>query len=634
MKKAIRQFLDKVSQYNRLVDDYKRAKDVSPDHGLAYVSWGLELAQEGRLEDALEKFRQAADITPNRPEPFLNWGVALAKMNRLDEALLKFQAAIERDPKMASAYTLWGAVLMDFGKHDEAKIQYEKAISLAPQSGDPYANWGISLARQGLYHEAIQKFKQSLAIQSYQPQVYFMWGAVLAELQDYDSAIEKFKLTLRFLPKHAEAYYFWGVVLNQLGRYEEALEKSKKALQLELEKPEAYLSQGDIFANLNRLDFAISNYRHATMLKPDFADAYLGWGVALCRQQQYEEGYAKLAKCQELQPGNVDVHRHWGEALLEQERYAEAIEHLRAAMALDEEHVETLLNLAMALMKTCQTDEAIALLFEVEKRERWNPQAQYLLGTHFLNMGDLEASATHLEKALEEKPDFEDAAVNLALVLCERGDTLEAVRRMRPIIRRLPDSARINFYYGTILYRHGDHKDAIAKYQKAILLQPQYVEARIGLAEVYLCLDELAEVDALLSALLTELSGPSCIPALFLLGVCRIRQADQAPTEALKRHLDEEALACFEKVLGFDPFHVDSLANQALMQGRLHSVAAMNQAFEALLSRSSEALKALLLYYWSKSLEQVGEPEAALLKLQEACHENPLIAEQIQAQSI
>lgn len=631
MKKGFRQFLDKIGHYNKLVDEYKRAVGTSPDHSMAYVNWGIDLAQEGQMDEALLKFEKATEIAPNRFEPYLNWGVALAKMNRLDEAIEKFKLAIQKDSKAVNPYILWGAALMEQGKPEEAKEKYDRAIALNPENPEPYVNCSIAMARTGQYKEAIKNLKQALAIHGYQPQLYFLWGVILAELRDYETAIEKFQITLRFVPKHPEAYYFWSVALNRLGRYEEALEKSKKALGLEQEKPEIYLNQGDILANLNRLDVAISNYRHAITLDPDLPEAYMSWGVALCRLGQYEEGYTKLAKSLELDPELVGVQQQWGHFLLEQKQYADALAHLRIATEQEPENLDNLLNLSMALIKTGHQDEAIDLLFEIEKKDRWNPQAHYLLGTHFMGAGNLTKAQEHLSKALEEKPDFEDASVNMALVLCEMGETLEAVRRMRPVIRRNPDSARNNFFYGVILFRHGDYKDALVKYEKALSLEPDYLEAQIGLAEVQLRLSRQEEAEEGLRHILSQ--RPDSIPSLYLLGLCLIRKAETLP-EAEHQALYQEALQLMEKAAALDPSHLDAQANRAFLLGRLDSLTAMNNAFEQLLQVHPEAIHPMILYYWSQALTQSGHSEAAEAKLAEARRANPDIETQMQSISI
>jgi tetratricopeptide (TPR) repeat protein len=627
MNPNLKQFFEKLGRYNQLVDDYRRAKDGSPDHALAHVNWGIELAQKGEIEQALEKFQQASEIAPSRYEPFFNWGVALAHGNRPMEAIEKLEAALERNPKASGAHILLGSLLMEQGRFEEAKQHYEKASAINPNSPEPFLNWGMVLARQGAYEEAIIRFRQSLSLQGNQPQLFFLWGTVLAELKDYVGAIEKFRLALRFDPNHSQAYHFWSVVLNQMGRYEEALEKSQAALRHSPENAQTQLNQGDVLTNLGKFNEALPHYEKALALDPTLAEACLGWGVALCRLQRPLEADEKFMQCLNLNAKLPELRYQWGRFLLEQDRNAEALFHLQAGIELDPGNVPALLNLALAQLKMNLRGDAVETLLEIEKRDRWNAQALYLLGTHYLGEGRLDQALAYLSRALEEKPDFEEAAINLALTLCEKGDTLEAVRRLRPIIRRLPESPNINFYYGMILERHGDWQDAALKYRKAILLKPQYPEPAIGLAELYLRKNRLDEAEDILKMLLREQT--QYIPALFLQGVCRIRQADAAATLEKKQRLDQRAQESFEQILTLEPSHLEAQVNLALMLGRRQSIYNMNLAFEGLLNGApSGKRKSLLLYYWAQALEQLGERETAKLKMQEAVQENPQIAQQ------
>jgi hypothetical protein len=122
---------------------------------------------------------------------------------------------------------------------------------------------------------------------------------------------------------------------------------------------------------------------------------------------------------------------------------------------------------------------------------------------------------------------------------------------------------------------------------------------------------------------------PRFIPALFLLGVCRIRQADAAPSMERKRFFDQRALECFDHILTIEPAHMEAQVNQALMRGRMQSLAEMNQAFALLLAEAPSEHRALLLYYWAQALDQQGDKQAASVKLQEARQENPLITDQV-----
>lgn len=620
-------FFEQMDRYKNVVEDYRKVSRISPNHTMAFVNWGINLAQEGDMATALEKFEAAARMVPVRPETYTNWGVALAKLRRFEEAIDKFQRAAELIPENPGNYTLWGAALVEQGKLSEAKILYERAIKLNPENAEPYVSWGIALARVGEYREAVQSFQTALSIQSYQPQVYFLWGAVLAELQDYEQAVEKFRTTLRFIPKHAEARYFLSVALNRLGRYQEALPEAQEVLSLKSGKPEVHLNLGDILANLRRYEEAIIQYQQAVSLNPNMAEAYLSFGVSLCKMGRFQEGYANLGKAAALNPNLKDIYRHWGGALIEEQKYAEAIPFLEKAAAENPDETEIILNWALALLKTGESQAAYIKLLDIEKREPFhsskNFMIQFLLGSYHLHSNQFTAAIPYFKKCLEESPYYEDAVINLSVAYCEEGETMDAIRILRPLLRKSPDSPQINFYYGTALFRHGDVKEAIPRFQKCLDSSEEYPEARLALTEAYMKLDKLTDAEVEIKRFLA--ADPSSLSALYLLGIIYSRYAEKNNHAAA---FYCQALTCFEEILKRQPSHLDALVNHAYMQGHLEGVPALETAFKNILDGplfKNDEEQAMILYYWGKSLDNLGFSTQAQEKYQLARKRMPAI---------
>jgi tetratricopeptide (TPR) repeat protein len=606
-KKSLQALWKRIGRYNKVVEDYKRASQSSPDPGMAYINWGIDLAQSGNMSEALEKFEQAAAMSPDRPEPFNNWGVALAKQGHLDQAIEKFKQALDIEPDSINSWILWGAALLEQGNVEEAQEKYEKAVQLNPANPEPYVNWGIALSRMGRYPDAIRHFQAALAIYSYQPQVYFLWGAVLAELEQYEEAIEKFKITLRHMPKHPEAYYFWSIALNRLGQHEEAVKKSRKALELNPENPEIYLNLGDALANLGNYGLAVENYKQAAILEPELADTFMSWGIALCKMGNNEEGYRNFEKALELDETITEVHYYWGASLNENRRFQEALPHLKLVYEEDPQHLDNLINYGLSLIHTGEVDAGYQLLKEAAKLDRWNPQVHFLLGTQQLAQGNARAAMEHLQKALDVKKDFTDAAINLSLALCELGDTEEAVRTLRPFMRTQQESPEVNFFYGMILYRHGDLKEAVAKFNRALDLRPGYTEALLGLSELAIKQDHLTEAQGYLEQLLHN--SPEFVPALFLSGILHARIGEQDNDAAAF----QKAQDAYAKTFHHDPHHLEAHVNYAYMAGKLHQSGVMNQKFTELLEDPHYRPEAVN-HYWIQALEDMGLIEEAAQK--------------------
>ena len=635
MKQYFRNAVEKINRSSRLVDDYKKVGGETTDHYRAHINWGIELMRSGDAELALAKFSEAAAMAPNRAECFSNWGVALAKLKRLDEAIEKFDKACHLEPEAGIHYSLWAVALLESDRGDEATEKFEKALELDPNNSDHYVNWGVALARLQRYRDAIQQFQTALSLNRYQAQVYFLWGAVLAELKDYEGAIEKFQATIRQIPKHADSHYFWGLALNRLGRYAEAIEVSEKALVLNPGKPEILLNLGDALANQNDVEKAVAYYQQALELDPELADAYQSWGILLCKQGQINEGITHFEKALEFDPELTSVYRHWGSVLVENGDYEAGIEKLNYCLADEPEQSEALLNLGIAQLKLGNTEDGVETLLKLERQDRWNANAHYILGTHFLSQSDYTQAMSHLEKALKTQPNFEDAAINLSLALCERGDTQEAIRQLRPFVRKYgQQSPTINFFYGTVLYWAGDYREALDKYERAIQLDTDYMDPVMGKAEVYLKLGHWQACHESLESVLQQ--KPNLVPALFLQGVVLMRQAEGVTEGGTKstfaKSTFERALAIFEQINALAPDYTDSWAHRAYLQGQLNGLDSMNQAFQELLTdvHRPESMRAMLMVYWSKALAKLNVLPESEAKLSEAESLQPGIAQHVE----
>src|SRR5579885_3693270 len=72
----------------------------------AEANAGLELAREGKYEQAVPHYRAALALDPSLPGLYLNLGLAYFKLNRLSEAGPAFERAVHADPAIFQAQVL------------------------------------------------------------------------------------------------------------------------------------------------------------------------------------------------------------------------------------------------------------------------------------------------------------------------------------------------------------------------------------------------------------------------------------------------------------------------------------------------------------------------------------------------
>ena len=87
------------------------------------VNQGLELVQQGKIQDAIASFQKATELDNKLAPAHYNLGLALRQVGQLQPAAEAFYRATQADPKFALAYANLGAALLE-GNNPELAEEY------------------------------------------------------------------------------------------------------------------------------------------------------------------------------------------------------------------------------------------------------------------------------------------------------------------------------------------------------------------------------------------------------------------------------------------------------------------------------------------------------------------------------
>ena len=122
--------------------------------------------------------------------------------------------------------------------------------------------------------------------------------------------------------------------------------------------------------------------------------------------------------------------------------------------------------------------------------------SHYLLGSILETTGPRDAEISHLQKAIDLRPDFEFARRQLITALFKSGRFAEATRLCEESLAILPDSAELHFYRSN-LYLHADQKAlAIASCKRALALNPALLAAQQSLSRLLLDTEQFEQAEA------------------------------------------------------------------------------------------------------------------------------------------
>ncbi|PWU10973.1 MAG: hypothetical protein C5B50_24160 [Verrucomicrobia bacterium] len=211
----------------------------------------------------------------------------------------------------------------------------------------------------------------------------------------------------------------------------------------------------------------------------------------------YEQAVSEYEQALALHPGFVNNENNLANVYRRLKQPQKAIEHLRKAVALDPRASAPHFNLGALLLDQGQVDEAItqfevgitnAVLMDPHSESALADasgvvQAHLVVGNILLyRKGELDKAIGHYRTALQLKPDFADAHINLAEALTRKGLSDEVVKEYQAALAVKPDAFEAHQVLASLLFKRQQPREAVAHFQRALELSPDFARACDGLA--------------------------------------------------------------------------------------------------------------------------------------------------------
>ena len=269
---------------------------------------GIDLARQGKAEEAIGCYREALRLRPDDSKALCNLGNALRESGKLDEAEDAHRAALRSDPGWAEAHNDLGITLTWRGKLDEAEDSFGEALRLRPGYVEAMNNLGIALARKGRAEAAEAAYRQALRLRPDYPEAFINLGNVLAQGGRLDAAAASYREAIRVAPGLARAHHFLANTLTRLGRHTDAEAGYREALRLRPDDPDVFNDRAIGLSEQGRFEDAAADYREALRLRPDYAEAHNNLGISLRSLGRLDEAAACYTRSLQLRPHYVDAH--------------------------------------------------------------------------------------------------------------------------------------------------------------------------------------------------------------------------------------------------------------------------------------------------------------------------------------
>lgn len=305
--------------------------------------------------------------------------------------------------------------------------------------------------------------------------------------------------------------------------------------------------------------------------------------------QLYQNGQIPLAEKQALAllvrfPKSLAVLNLLGMCQQTLGKLREAAESFRKMLTINPGIAEIHCNLAAIYSQLHDNKAAIGSYRKALQIKPDLTVAHFNLGALLQQQNQLQDAARHYQQAVTQQPGFHEAWVNWGAVLQLQGDQKNAEQCYRKALALNAD-AQGHYNLGTTLYDQGAHPEAIAAFQEALKLEPQFADAWNNLGETYRDQGEMSEaVRCYREALRAEPRHPRAnynLGESYSLGD-QLEQAIPYFSATDFADAQDRVLQCLYKLGKFDDFkqHLDQVLAQkrhdSILLGTLSSHYAIN----------------------------------------------------------
>jgi tetratricopeptide (TPR) repeat protein len=262
------QALGASGQGDAAVDALRRAVQVRPDLGDAWLALGDHLTAIGDTQGADEAYARHIKCSTRNPR-LLSAAVSLVE-GRIAPAEQLLREHLKQYPTDVAAIRMFAEVAIRLGRYTDAENLLARCLELSPSFAPARHHYAIVLHRENKEAAALVEVDRLLAAEPRNPSYRSLKAAILGSLGEYEGSIELYGGLLAEYPNHHKAWMSYGHSLKTAGRQDEAIRAYRKSIELRPEFGEAYWS----LANLKTFRFSAEDLQtmRAQLARADLSD--------------------------------------------------------------------------------------------------------------------------------------------------------------------------------------------------------------------------------------------------------------------------------------------------------------------------------------------------------------------------
>lgn len=511
-------------------------------------------------------------------EAHYNLGIAYLEAGQYNRAIPEFEAAIKLDADFIGAHCALCRAYLEQNELERASTSvtaalkldatHQPALLLRDTLTQAYYNKGKDHLNAERYTEAISTFQKALTLnadlgQSSQvsdiesKHIYAHLGAAYIGLKAYREAIDALQNAIALDADLVDAHYNLGYAYVEQGSYDKAIPHLERAITIAPNFKRAHYNLARVYRESGNLEAATHALTETLRLDPNYQRAH------------------------ELANSIKQAHYNKGVTYLNDGRYSEAITAFQNAITLDADFTTAHYNLGLTYLKMETYVRAVDALQKTITLDRNYKAAHHSLALAYLGQQELGKARDAAREALKLDPNYQPALSLLEAIdpsfTPPEPQTTTPPEPDQPVEQQPAAKPRQETHYELgIAYQESEmYTEAVAEFQKAINLDPDFIAAHTNLGEIYLEMGQLDDAETAANAALRIDTNSE--PARQLLNDIRRLRSTQSTQSSghpskdtnVKKHYERgeaflnnkqynEAAAAFKRAIKADPNFADA----------------------------------------------------------------------------
>ncbi|HSG67970.1 MAG TPA: tetratricopeptide repeat protein, partial [Bacteroidales bacterium] len=226
-----------------------------------------------------------------------------------------------------------------------------------------------------------------------------------------------------------------------------------------------------------------------SLIMKDSGDALLFQQRALLylEEKQHSPAMRDMITAIQLDPDNASYMLTLSDIYLSMGLLENCVESLEKALELDPGNAESMLKLAEINLILKKYKEALQYADKAIEQDRINPLPFFIKGYTYAEAGDTVSAIKNYLEAIDKDQNYYDAYIQLGFIYSTAGNRL-AVDYFNNALNINPESIEALYALGLFYQEAEDAANAIATYNKILVIDPTYVFAYYNLGYVHLVL--------------------------------------------------------------------------------------------------------------------------------------------------